>query len=65
VVVDMALVEVVLGPAKYASAAEELSSAVSCPGVAAGLVWTAAGEMVVCWHEKYSQGVCGGGGAQP
>jgi hypothetical protein len=47
VVVDMALVEAVLGPVKYASAAEELSSAVASPGVAAGLVWTAAGERTV------------------
>jgi len=48
VVVDMALVEVVLGPPKYSSAAEELSTAVSTPGVAAGLVWTAAGGGVQC-----------------
>lgn len=48
IVVDMALVETVLGPPKYASAAEELSTAVSTPGVVAGLVWTSAGGGVQC-----------------
>jgi ATP-dependent Lon protease len=44
----MALVEAVLGPLKYASAAEELSAAVATPGVVAGLVWTSAGGGVQC-----------------
>jgi ATP-dependent Lon protease len=48
IVVDAALVETVLGPPKYSSAAEELSDAVSSPGVVAGLVWTAAGGGVQC-----------------
>eukprot|EP00775_Hariotina_reticulata_P001826 gene1826-2160_t len=42
VIVDLALVEAVLGPAKYQGAAD-VAAAVSGPGVAAGLVWTAAG----------------------
>ena len=46
--VDAALIETVLGPPKYSSAAEELSAAVSSPGVVAGLVWTAAGGGVQC-----------------
>ena len=48
IVVDAALIETVLGPPKYSSAAEELSAAVSSPGVVAGLVWTAAGGGVQC-----------------
>eukprot|EP00879_Flechtneria_rotunda_P024699 GHRR01026205.1.p1 GENE.GHRR01026205.1~~GHRR01026205.1.p1 ORF type:complete len:722 (+),score=296.53 GHRR01026205.1:1098-3263(+) len=42
VVVDVALVEAVLGPAKYQGAAD-VAAAINGPGVAAGLVWTAAG----------------------
>jgi hypothetical protein len=42
VIVDLGLVEAVLGPAKYQGAAD-VAAAVSGPGVAAGLVWTAAG----------------------
>eukprot|EP00882_Tetradesmus_deserticola_P011953 GHRQ01012651.1.p1 GENE.GHRQ01012651.1~~GHRQ01012651.1.p1 ORF type:complete len:431 (+),score=164.34 GHRQ01012651.1:26-1294(+) len=42
VVVDVALVEAVLGPRQY-QGADDVAAAVSGPGVAAGLVWTAVG----------------------
>jgi hypothetical protein len=42
VVVDVALVQAVLGPPKY-QGADDVAAAVSGPGVAAGLVWTAVG----------------------
>ncbi|WIA37890.1 hypothetical protein OEZ86_014737 [Tetradesmus obliquus] len=42
VVVDVALVQAVLGPPQY-QGADDVAAAVSGPGVAAGLVWTAVG----------------------
>lgn len=42
VVVDVALVEAVLGPPQF-QGADDVAAAVNGPGVAAGLVWTAAG----------------------
>jgi hypothetical protein len=42
VVVDVALVQLVLGPPQY-QGADDVAAAVSGPGVAAGLVWTAVG----------------------
>jgi hypothetical protein len=42
VVVDVALVQAVLGPPQY-QGSDDVAAAVSGPGVAAGLVWTAVG----------------------